>query len=113
LLRRWKAQVAETALAVWPAGQLPFTAELELRVTQYSERREIDRDNLVKPIQDALQGICYGNDRQIKDSMSNWRRIDGKFGIRYISENLAIAFSRGAPFLHIRLFMSPDAEDLG
>jgi hypothetical protein len=86
---------------------------VELRVTHYSERRIADRDNLIKPIQDALQGICYSHDKQVKDSTSNWRNINGKFTIRFVSMPLAAAFSDGREFLHIRLWISPVAEDLG
>ena len=87
--------------------------DVELRVTHYSERRVSDRDNLVKPIQDALQGVFYFNDKQIKDVLCNWRNIDGKFTIRYVSPLLAAAFSNGDEFLHVRGWVSPDSEDLG
>ena len=84
-----------------------------MRVTHYSERRIADRDNLMKPIQDALQGVAYFNDRQVKDATSNWRDINGRFSIRFVSKALAVAFSQGEEFLHIRLWTSPDTEDLG
>jgi len=113
LLQNWKIKVNVVARAAWPAGRQAFSGDVELRVTQYSDRRIADRDNLLKPIQDALQGLVYGNDWQVKDSMSNWRNINGKFTIRYVSFPLAIAFSAGDEFLHIRVWTSPDTEDLG
>ncbi len=113
LRQRWRAEVASAALRVWPPSQLPYGSDVELRVTHYSERRIADRDNLIKPIQDALQGICYSHDKQVKDSTSNWRNINGKFTIRFVSMPLAAAFSDGREFLHIRLWISPVAEDLG
>ena len=45
--------------------------------------------------------------------MSNWRDINGRFTIRYVSLPLALAFSSGEEFLHIRVWPSPDREDLG
>ena len=84
-----------------------------MRVTHYAERRIADRDNLVKPIQDALQGIAFHDDLQIKDCTSNWRSIDGRYRIRFVSIPLATAFSNGQEFLHIRLWISPGREDLG
>ena len=84
-----------------------------MQVTHYADRRIADRDNLLKPIQDALQGVVYQNDWQIKDTTSNWRDINGKFTIRYVSLPLAVAFSMGDEFLHIRVWTSPDTEDLG
>ena len=113
LLQNWKAKVNAAARTSWPANRQTLSGDVELRVTHYSERRIADRDNLLKPIQDALQGLVYGNDRQIKDSTSNWRNINGRFTIRHVSLPLAIAFSVGEEFLHIRIWTSPDAEDLG
>ena len=113
LLRRWQAAVAAAASATWPPGQPPFGGDLELRVTHYSERRVADRDNLLKPIQDALERVCYWDDKQIKDATSNWRNIGGTFVVQFISLPLAQAFSTGREFLHIRLWASPVREDLG
>lgn len=113
LLQRWKAAVAAAATAAWPPNQQPYGGDVELRVTQYSERRIADRDNLMKPIQDALQSIAYLNDKQVKDSTSNWRNINGAFVIRFVSPPLALAFSRGQEFLHIRIWKSPEQEELG
>lgn len=42
-----------------------------MRVTHYSERRIADRDNLLKPIQDALQGVVYVDDKRIKDRVAH------------------------------------------
>jgi hypothetical protein len=113
LLQNWKARVAVAARAAWPASNQALSCDLELRVTYYSERRIADQDNLLKPIQDALQGLVYENDRQIKDTMSNWRDINARFVIRNVSLPLAVAFSNGDPFLHVRIWISPDEEDLG
>ncbi|AWN51690.1 RusA family crossover junction endodeoxyribonuclease [Methylobacterium sp. 17Sr1-1] len=112
-LQAWKAKVSAAATAAWPASQQPFGGDLELRVTHYSERRIADRDNLLKPIQDAIQGIAYSNDRQVKDATSNWRNINGRFVVRSMSLPLAVAFSGGDEFLHIRLWRSRGQEDLG
>lgn len=101
------------ARGAWPANRRAFNGDVELRVTHYSERRIADRDNLLKPIQDALQGLVYGNDRQVKDSTSNWRNINGRFTIRHVSLPLAVAFSTGDEFLHICVWTSSDVEDLG
>jgi len=70
-------------------------------------------DNLIKPIQDALQGVVYPNDRMVKDISGNWRNIDGHYRLRYTSLPLAAAFSDGRQFVHVRLWLAPDEEDLG
>ncbi len=45
--------------------------------------------------------------------MSNWRNINGRFTIRNVALPLAVAFSNGSEFLHIRVWISPETEDLG
>ena len=100
------------ARAAWREGR-PIHGDVERRVTHHSERRIADRDNLLKPIQDALLGTVYGNDGQVRDATSNWRNINGRFMIRSVALPLAIAFSNGTEFLHIRIWRSPRTEDLG
>jgi crossover junction endodeoxyribonuclease RusA len=99
------ATASETAaVAAWPPGRLPFTVEVKLRITHYSERRVADMDNLVKPIQDALQGVVYLNDGKV-DVAGNQRDINGRFHVRYISPPLAAAFTDGSEFVHIRVWL--------
>jgi crossover junction endodeoxyribonuclease RusA len=112
-LAAWQRQIRAAATAAWPAGQPPYAVAVELRITHYAERPIADMDNLIKPIQDALQGITFVNDRAVKDVAGNWRDIDGRFRLRYISRPLADAFSDGRQFVHIRLWLAPDEEDLG
>ena len=67
-------------------------------------------DNLKKPVQDALQGIAYYNDRQVTDSEGRRRNINDPFRVRYISAALALAFSNGRPFVHIEVWGNPNQE---
>ena len=113
LLKTWQAKVAAAARVEWPASNQVLGCDVELRVTYYSDRRIADQDNLLKAIQDSLQGLVYENDSQIKDTTSNWRNINGKFTVRHVSLPVAIAFSNGDEFLHIRVWISADEEDLG
>jgi len=84
-----------------------------LCVTHYCETVIGDVDNLTKPIQDALQGVVYLNDKQVRDVIGNRRPINGRFVVRHISMPLAAAFSNGRPFVHIRVWHSPTREELG
>ena len=69
--------------------------------------------DLIKPIQGALQGIAYLDDRVVKDVTGNWRDINGRFPVRYMSLPLASAFSDGREFVHVRLWVAPREEELG
>ena len=109
----WQQQVRAAAMAGWPTARPPFTVPVELRITHYVEWPVGDMDNLIKPIQDALQGIVYVDDGAVKDVSGNWRDIDAPFRVRYLARPLAEAFSDGRPFVHVRLWLAPEEEDLG
>ena len=68
-----------------------------LTVVYYHERPAVrmDNDNLVKPIQDALIGLVYVDDRQITDTRVRKTSIDGAFRVRHMSAVLAEGFVRG------------------
>ena len=63
----WRRLVAAAAHVAWPAGQLPVSVSVLLRITHYAQRQRADMDNIIKPIQDALEGIAYTNDRLVTD----------------------------------------------
>jgi hypothetical protein len=113
LLAQWRQQVRTAARAAWPANQPPYELAVKLRITHYTTRPIADMDNLIKPIQDELQGVAYMNDRMVQDVSGNWRDIDAPFRVRYIARPLAEAFSDGRPFVHVRLWLALDEEDLG
>lgn len=112
-LAAWRRQVREAAARVWPTGRPPVEVAVELRITHYSEAQFIDMDNLIKPVQDALEGIAYLDDRQVRDVTGNWRDIAGRYPLRYISPCLSAAFSEGHEFVHIRLWLARDDEEFG
>jgi crossover junction endodeoxyribonuclease RusA len=111
-LQAWKHRVREACEKVW-ADQPPIEDQVIIRVTHYCETVIGDVDNLTKPIQDALQGVVYQDDRQVSDTIGNRRNIDASFRVRYMSMALAAAFSDGRQFVHIRVSRSPRRQDLG
>jgi crossover junction endodeoxyribonuclease RusA len=111
-LAAWKQQVRVACLAAWRQGLPPVDGSVGLRVTYFCEAVISDIDNLVKPIQDALQGIAYYNDQQVSDLTGRRRDIDGTFSVRYMSPALAMAFSDGRAFVHIEVWRNPDQEVL-
>src|SRR6266567_1718517 len=95
----WKRQVANVAASVWSERQ-PLGGDLEPHVFHYAESLLGDLDNLNKPIQDALQGVVFLDDRQVKRLSGGWRDINGVYRVRYIYLPLGAAFSDGRPFVH-------------
>jgi hypothetical protein len=80
-----------------------------MTVCYYHEGRAIrlDNDNLVKPIQDALNGLVYQDDRQITDTVVRKTDIGGAFVVRGASLVLLEAFSRGNRFVHVTVDLAP------
>jgi crossover junction endodeoxyribonuclease RusA len=113
-LRTWQQTVRVAAARRWPAGTPPVTERLRFTVTYYHDgiSVRIDNDNLVKPIQDALNGLIYEDDRQITDTHVCKTDLNGSFRVRDMSPVLAEGFCRGNEFLYVRVELAPDHEEL-
>jgi Holliday junction resolvase RusA-like endonuclease len=113
-LKAWRERVKEAAAERWPQNEAPTSEPVQLVITYFHERAtvRIDNDNLTKPIQDALTGIVFVNDRQVTDIKVRKTNLDGSFRVRGMSLVLAEAFSRGTEFLHIRIARQPDHSEL-
>lgn len=110
-LRAWQAMVRGAAAKRWAASE-PRADALRMVVTYYQEGPAIrlDNDNMLKPIQDALIGLVYEDDKQLTDTSVRKTNIDGLFYIRGASIALLEAFSAGNEFLHIRIEAAPGHE---
>jgi Holliday junction resolvase RusA-like endonuclease len=113
-LHAWQHIVRTAAAQRWPAHTPPVQAWLRFMVTYYHDgiSVRIDNDNLVKPIQDALNGLVYEDDHQITDIYVRKTDLNGSFRVRGMSPVLAEGFCRGNEFLYIRVEMAPDHEEL-
>ncbi len=112
-LREWKEYVRAEAAKLWPI-QAAVEIPVKLTVVYYHERQSvsIDHDNMIKPIQDALAGLIYRNDRQITDGQTRKTNIDGRFRLRRLSAVYARAFGGGREFVYIRIEEAPSHEEL-
>lgn len=65
-LRAWQDRVRMAASQRWGSKSLE-QGRLRIIVTYYHEESTIrmDNDNMLKPIQDSLNGLVYADDRQI------------------------------------------------
>lgn len=113
-LHGWKQTVRDAAARRWPVETPPVTAQLKLTVTYYHDgiAVRLDNDNLVKPIQDALNGLVYEDDRQITDTIVRKTDLNGSFRVRGMSYILAEGFCRGNEFLYVRIEVAPRHEEL-
>lgn len=113
-LRMWQQAVRKAAQQRWPANSPPTVERLRILVTYYHDgvAVRIDNDNLLKPIQDALNGLIYEGDPQITDTQVRKTDLNGSFRVRGMSPILAEGFCRGNEFLYIRVTVAPTHEDL-
>lgn len=112
-LQAWKQTVRTAAARRWPNGTLPVKVALKISVSYYHDGVAVrmDNDNMVKPIQDALNGLLYDDDRQITDTYIRKTDINGSFRVRGMSPVLAEGFVKGTEFLHVRIEAAPDHEE--
>lgn len=103
LLGEWSARVAQAARSAWPVGRPPMAGEVEVTISEFSEAATRDRDNMAKPILDAMQGVAYENDRQVRSVHVEWCDIAGAYVVRYMSPVVAAALVAGREFLWVRV----------
>lgn len=104
-LHAWKDKVRTAARQRLPGDTLPVGNDIRIFVQYFHEKPtvRIDGDNLLKPVQDALIGLIYDDDRQIIDAITQKRPIDDPFNVRHISRVLAEGFSQGDEFVYVRI----------
>lgn len=78
-LREWKLEVRREAEKYWISGQKIATGAVMLQLTYFYDSIEMDVDNIVKPIQDAIIGLAYIDDNQITDVLVRKRYLLGNF----------------------------------
>ncbi len=101
-LKTWCASVRSAAQVIWK-GRAPLNTPLKMTVTYYHEGDavRIDIDNMIKPMQDALIGVVYDDDRQITEIAVRKTSIDLAFVVRGYSLRLLRALAKGDEFLHV------------
>jgi hypothetical protein len=106
----WQSTVRDEAAKHWPVGQQPLSVPLQITVVYYhdSPSARIDNDNLVKPIQDALNGLVYRDDNLITDVIVRKTDLNGLFQVKGMASVVAEGFVRGEEFLYVRIEDAPD-----
>jgi Holliday junction resolvase RusA-like endonuclease len=112
LLAAWRQQVRGAAAGLWGTAP-PVGVALRIAVTYFHDDADprIDADNMLKPIQDALNGLVYEDDRLILDAQVRKARIDEPIRARHGSLPLLHAFHVGEPFVHVIIDLAPSHSD--
>lgn len=111
-LAGWKAQVRLEAAKAWT--QAPMKGLLKCTIMNFFEgpNAPLDDDNMVKPIRDALNGVVYDDDSQIRHSEHTQTSIDDAFQVRGVSKVILNAFAVGKEFVYIRIEDAPPQTQL-
>ena len=111
-LQDWKKAVRQEAEKYWSSEQKTATGLVMLQITYFYDSVQIDVDNIVKPIQDAIKGLAYVDDNQVSDLVVRKRNLSGNFRIENMTSTLAEGFARGNEFLHIVVVNASNQEVL-
>lgn len=108
-LGAWKATIRAEATRRW-AGRPPLTGKLKCTICNFHEGDDasLDDDNMIKPIRDAMNGLVYVDDSQIRYSETIHISIDAPIKVRRASAVLLAAYSKGDEFLYVRIDDAPD-----
>lgn len=79
-LQAWKRYVRAEAEKTWIGPPSP-TANFRLKLIYLCGDAPVDVDNIIKPIQDALDGLIYSSDIQVTDVESHRRPLAGTYEI--------------------------------
>lgn len=112
-VRVWQQTVRAAAAALW-SGPPIADRPLQIKVVYYHVEGEAgpDGDNLLKPIQDALNGLVYADDALVVDCQVRRTRINGRFQVLRMHPTTAAAFVRGEPFVQVIVEDAPDHGEL-
>lgn len=80
-----------------------MTGDVKVYISESSQAATRDKDNMAKPILDALRGFAYANDRQVKGVHIELCDIGGAYVVRYMSPVVAAALSAGKEFAWVRV----------
>jgi len=106
--------VIQSAAASHWGSKPPLGGNLKCTILNFHEgdKASLDDDNMVKPIRDAMNGLVFLDDSQIRYSETIHIGIDEAIRIRRASAILLAAYSRGDEFLYIRIDEAPDVIQL-
>ena len=108
----YKNRVTLAAQNILPNGFIPTTEEVIITITYYYETVIGDVDNVIKPIQDSLNGVIYDDDNRVVESRSRRKDINGSYKIKNASGIILQGFAKGNDFVHVKIELASINQDL-
>jgi len=98
----WKDYIYGRAFAVWKQNPIS-TGALRFTVVYLCESDPCDINNIIKPIQDALNSLIYADDGLIRDITGHMRLLSDPIDIVGLPAQLAEAVIMGSECVYIRV----------
>jgi len=110
--KRWREEVKIQAICNSPVIP-PFTMPtIRLTIVFLCNGALIDTDNIIKPIQDELTGLFYGDDEMVSDVESHRRTWEDNVAADRLPLLLRKAWAERQQCVYIRVERSRNLEDL-
>jgi len=111
--KAWRDYVYGRAMKIWPAKPLVNYPLKFTMVYLSDDPKPGDINNFVKPVQDALCGLIYGDDSMILDVSAHMRLLSEPNSIRGLPDILARAIIGGEACVYVAISDSAElAEEL-
>lgn len=107
--QRWKAFVAIEARRAW-GEQAALEIPCQLTHVYFCGERPADIDNIIKPIQDGLNGVVYVDDSYVADVDSHRRSLTDAFDLVQLPLLVLDALAEGKEFVYVRVSESQNIE---
>lgn len=102
---RWKARVSAAASLTLPAGFVPVADPVRVTIVYFYVTTDVDLDNILKPIVDALNQVVYVDDSQVANIMAAKRDQSSTFILEgaspVIIEQLTAAAIEPRDFIYV------------
>ena len=93
----------------WSTENKIFIDSVRVQIIYFYNDIELDIDNIVKPILDAMVGLVYVDDARITDIIIRKRNL-ANFKLSNVTPLLAESIEREQEFLHIFVTASSEPE---
>lgn len=103
----WKDYIYGRAFAVWKQNPISARA-LRFTVVYLCERDPCDINNVIKPIQDALNSLIYADDGLIRDVIGHMRLLSEPIDIVGLPEKLRDAVIQGNECVYVSISESSE-----
>lgn len=111
-LREWKEFVRQEALRYWTLTDAPADGPVCITLVYLYDEVALDIDNIIKPIQDALEGLAFPDDSLVTDAIIRRRHLAGTFDLSEVSPVLIEGFEYGDEFVYVQIGDAPPQEQL-